>query len=377
MIAELKNLLEYLESSIPIEKINASRELYIKALNWEKVPRLPLMISYPFPDDSKFKPFPHNEIFDNPEKMLYNELVYAFGSSIALQREVGDDRTYVIRANFGTVVIASIFGAKIEQQGDNPPWAHHYKTWDDFQRVFDCDPFDFTKGECSRVLKRCQFYREALADYPILSQNIQISLPDLQGPLDNAELLRGMDIFTDFYERPDKVQDILQRMASAQVAFAKKLKLIIDEPDTGFCSQHGVMLPGSILVRNDSSIMLSPEMYREQVKKHDEFVLQGLGGGGIHSCGRMDHLAEEYASIDSCLSIDTGQSEMNDIDHIYNLVKEKKISLIRISASREELINGSIINRFPTGVALRYNASSINDAMNIMKNILASSIISI
>ena len=63
--------------------------------------------------------------FDDAEKMLFNELVCAFDTSIALRDRVGDDLPLTIRANFGTVLIASMFGAAAEQIGDNPPWIRH------------------------------------------------------------------------------------------------------------------------------------------------------------------------------------------------------------------------------------------------------------
>jgi hypothetical protein len=366
MIDELKELLEYLETILPADREEKLNELYSSALAWKEVPRLPLVFNYPLEGDIRFKPFPHQEVFDNPEKMLYNELVHAFGSSIALQPEIGDDRPYYIRANFGTVVIASMFGAKVEQKGDDPPWVRHYENWDEFRCIFDHNPYDFTVGECQRVLERCQFYREALTPYPRLSRIIRISLPDLQGPLDNAELLRGIDIYTDFYERPDEAQDVLRRMAVAQVAFAKHLRPFVDEPKDGLSAQHGVMLPGAILIRNDSSIMLSPKMYREMVAPHDEFVLHKLGGGGIHSCGRMSHLMTEFAALPSILAIDIGQPELNDLHSIYRTVSGKRIPLIRVKATEEELVSGRIMDLYPTGMSLICNASSITDAHRIM-----------
>jgi hypothetical protein len=366
MIDELKKLLEYLENILPADREAKLNELYASALAWKVVPRLPLVFNYPLGSDILFKPFPHREIYDNPEKMLYNELVHAFGSSVAFQPEIGDDRPYYIRANFGIVVIASMFGAKVEQNGDNPPWVRHYENWNEFSGIFDHNPYDFSTGECQRVIERCQFYREALVSYPHLSQIIRISLPDLQGPLDNAELLRGIDIYTDFYERPDEAQDVLRRMAVAQIALAKHLRPFVDEPKDGLSAQHGVMIPGAILIRNDSSIMLSPEMYREMVAPHDEYVLHELGGGGIHSCGRMSHLLDEFVALPSIRAIDIGQPELNDLHSIYRTVSEKRIPLIRVKATEKQLVSGQIMDLYSTGVSLICNASSIMDARRIM-----------
>jgi hypothetical protein len=85
------------------------------------VEQLPLVLSFPYLRSASFQPYPHREVFDNPEKMLFNELVHAFDTSIFLHSEVSDDLPCTILANFGTGIIASLFGGKVEQHGDNPP----------------------------------------------------------------------------------------------------------------------------------------------------------------------------------------------------------------------------------------------------------------
>ncbi len=55
---------------------------------------------------------------------MFNELVYAFDTSIAMRDRVDDDLPLTVRANFGTVLIASMCGADVEQLGDSPPWVH-------------------------------------------------------------------------------------------------------------------------------------------------------------------------------------------------------------------------------------------------------------
>lgn len=51
--------------------------------------------------------------------MLFNELVCAFDTRIAHAQEVGADLPLTVRANFGTVLVASVFGADVRQVDDN------------------------------------------------------------------------------------------------------------------------------------------------------------------------------------------------------------------------------------------------------------------
>ena len=131
----LDKLLDYLNGIIDPVRQAQIDELYENALRWKPVNRLPLVISFPVSEDMPFKPFPHRQIFEDPAKMLYNELVHTWGLSIASRDRLEDDLPFTIRANFGTVIVASIFGGRIEQVDDNPPWVRHFESLAEFKRA--------------------------------------------------------------------------------------------------------------------------------------------------------------------------------------------------------------------------------------------------
>jgi hypothetical protein len=368
MLDQLKQLLQFLEVTINLQKQNEVFENHRRSLNWEPVEKLPVVVSFPYPKSQKTQPFPHSVVFDNPEKMLFNELVHAFDTSIILNSEVGDDLPFTIRANFGTVIIASLFGGKVEQRGENPPWVRHFETPEEFNSIFDRDPLDFSQGICPQVFARYKFYRDVLEDYPNLQKCIKVVLPDLQGPLDTLELLRGSSVYEDFIMDPELVEKGLHLMARAQVGFAKHLQQYLTEDIEGYSHQHTIPIKGNILIRNDSAIMISPEMYASQVAHHDEYVLIEMGGGGIHSCGKIDFNIPEILKLPSIQCFDFGQSQLNDLDLVYPLAKEKKIPLVRIRVKKDELLSGKINERFPTGVSLVYDANSFEEARAVVKN---------
>ena len=97
----LYELLNVLDGQLDSEKQIKAEECHQKALNWEQLEKLPLVLAFPYPEQARFRPFPHREVFDDPEKMLFNELVHAFDTSILLHSEINDDLPYTIRANFG------------------------------------------------------------------------------------------------------------------------------------------------------------------------------------------------------------------------------------------------------------------------------------
>jgi hypothetical protein len=364
----LTELLANLSAKLDSRQQAESGERHRRALAWESGNRLPLVIRHPLPPDAHFQPWPHREIFDHPAKMLFNELVHAFDTSIAAQLPAGDDLPWTIRANFGTVVIASLFGAPVEQVGDNPPWVRPDDTNPrTLKSLLEVDPADFSRGWVPRVIERYEYYRETLRGYPALQHAIRVVLPDLQGPVDSLELIIGSVLFTELHDHPDEVTAALRALAVAQVALAKRLAELTTDGPAGFAHQHATMIRGRILIRNDTAILISPEVYRRVVAPHDAFVLRELGGGGIHSCGVVARHAPAFLEVPGVECFDFGQAELNDVAAVYRLAQARKIALIRVWASEEDLLTGRILTQFPTGVSLRHHTSSLAEARRIME----------
>jgi hypothetical protein len=371
MNSKLHKLLTYLCETLEHGRGEKTDSLYRRALNWEPVGRPPLVMTFPLPDDAPFQPFPHRDIFDDGEKMLYNELVSAFETSIALHPRLDDDLPLTVRAKFGTVLIASMFGAKTEQVDNNPPWIRHSDTHAfSLEQIADTDPTDFTAGWIPRAAETMQAYHKVFDEFPILKERIRIVLPDLQGPFDNLELIRGSDAFSDLVVTSEAVDQAMSTLATAQIGLARYFGQWTTEGPDGFCHQHGVTLKGRILLRNDSCVMVSPAMYREHIAPHDERVLRELGGGGIHSCGAVGHLVDEWLRLPSIRSLDLGQPELNDLDTLYAKTAEKQVSLIRITVTEADIRSGEAWERFPTGVALIHRAKDFETARALARAVL-------
>ena len=369
----LKELLDFLSDTLEPARQAEILDLYVRTLNGEPVPRLPLLISHPIPPQARFQPYPHHEIFEHPAKMLYNELVHAHNHSLSSRAQLQDDLLGAVRANFGTVVIASLFGAHVEQVAENPPWVRRLPGQEiGLDAILDLDPCDFSQGCCPRIVETCQFYQHVLNEYPSLRDLIRIILPDLQGPFDNLELLVGSDLFLQLYTCPEQVQAALHAVATAQVGLARYLQPYLTDGPEGYAHQHAVTIKGQILVRADSVILVSPEMYCELIAPHDEYVLHELGGGGMHTCGKATEHADAFLSLPSVRCLDFGQSEMNDMDSIYAAARGKGVSIVRVLASEEELVSGAIMDRYPTGVTVRHEAASLAAAQRIMEQYVES-----
>jgi hypothetical protein len=364
MSTRLHELLDYLAERLDRNRLRAFEERACRSLSWEEVDRPPVIVSAPLPPDFLFQPLPMREIFDSSENMLYNELVHAFELSIAASHRIGHDLPWSVRANFGTVLVASMYGARVEQVGDNPPWVLHEGAPEIALESIAAEAPEslLTKGWLPRVRETMEAYHAILAGHTELAAAVRITLPDIQGPFDNFEHVRGNRAFLDLIDNPEASHAALRHVAATQIAAARSLAPLVTDGPEGFCHQHGFPVRGHILLRCDSVIMLSAEMYRDQVAPHDDRVMEALGGGGIHSCGDISHLAPEYLKLPALQSLDLGQSELNDRNTLYEMASERKTSLIRIHTTAGELASGQFRERFPTGVAAIIRAATFADA---------------
>jgi hypothetical protein len=357
----LRRLLDELECRVDVDAEAARDELHRRALAYETVQRLPVVVMCSEPPSEERRPYPVSEAVRDPEKMLFNELVSAWETSIAGRHEIGDDLPATVRANFGTCLVPSCFGAAVDQPDDDPAWVRHFESAEAFDLAIAQGP-NLSSSHVERAVETMELYRQVLSEYEQLSRVVKVTIPDLQGPLDNAAMLRGSEIFLDIATEPERFRSALEAVSDAQVELRRRFSALAWNEPAGHVHQHGVLVRGNMLLRNDSSVMLSPQMYREQVGPFDEAVMNAVGGGAIHSCGTIDHVVPEYLEHASIRTIDFGQSWMNDVDAAYERASALKVALVRVRAERDELEDASVLDRFPTGVVLTYAAGRVDEA---------------
>ncbi len=73
---------------------------------------------------------------------------------------------------------------------------------------------------------------------------------------------------------------------------------------------------------------LSPPMYEEFVRPHDQRIFDELGGGIIHFCGRGDHFIAAMSEMTGLYGIAMSQPHLNDMEVIYANTVDKGIGLV-------------------------------------------------
>jgi len=332
-LRELHDLLNLLEKHMDPDHCREADERYKGSLNYMDIDRPPVviqsdsdgMLGLP-PPWGMFRRYQYSEAFGNPAAMMQNMLLNRVVPGVILK----DDNPLAIRNDHGTILVASAFGVKRHMHENNYPWVSHLDSVHDIKILLDTEAQSdiFSSGIINFAIGTLKFYNQTLDQYPLCKKAIQISLPDLQGPMDTAEQLWGSGIYFAFYDDPALLAKLLSRISCTMLSIEREFrKYSYDRLDPAFNTQHGYVIPGRIMIRDDSAIMVSPDQYKDHIKPFDEMVLKESGTGSIHFCGNGQHLIEKMLEIPYLKGLDFGEPEKMDINNIYGMSREKKVAL--------------------------------------------------
>lgn len=271
---------------------------------------------------------PINDAIEDYEKMLVSQLQNV---SRALS---GTKEALAVRANYGTGILSSILGAEIftmPEEMNTLPTTRCFADSQEIKRLLEKGMPDLSGGFGRRVLEMGEFFREAFAPYPKISRYVDIFHPDTQGPLDICELMWGGEMFYAMYDEPETVHGVLRLVTDTFRAFLEKWYQIC--PNDSTINEHWGMFfhKGRLVLRDDSAMNLSPELYREFALAYDAELLHHFEGGVVHFCGRGDHYIEILSEIPDLTGINMSQPHLNDMETIYRNTVDKGISILGFS----------------------------------------------
>jgi hypothetical protein len=275
-----------------------------------------------------------NQALDDYEHMLLQQLA---GCSGALAKGTG--AVLNVRCNYGSSILPSLFGVKLFIMDDcynTLPTSEPIEGGTDgIRRLIDQGIPSLTAGYGEQVMEMGQRYLAAFADYPNVSKYVKIYHPDMQGPMDVCELLWGSGIFLEFFDNAELVHRLLDLVCDTYTAFRKRwLEIVPAEGDTD--THWSMMHRGHIMLRDDSAMNLSPEMFAEFIAPYNQRLLREFGGGADHFCGRGDHYMEQLTALDGLYAINMSQPEYNDMETIYRHTVDKGVPIIGLARTEAD-----------------------------------------
>jgi hypothetical protein len=267
-----------------------------------------------------------NEALADPDLMALQQ--YAPCSRMLAE---GSGELMCVRPNYGTGILPSLFGVRpfiMEDSANTLPtnWPLDNGSWAIAGIVSGGVP-DFNTELFAKCLEMGRKFVGISRKYPRIGRWVHVYHPDLQGPLDVCELLWGSDLFINLYEKPDLVKGLLELVTGTYVACMKEWRRAVPAP-RGTAVHWSMMHAGTIMLRNDSAMNLSPAMYAEFARPYDAHLLDEFGGGGIHSCGRVDHYIASAAGIPGLGAFNLSQPHLNDMEAVFRGTVDRGIPLI-------------------------------------------------
>jgi hypothetical protein len=361
---KLNKLLSYLDETINLEHVNTVEKMHLATIHYQEVPCLPLTVIFPVDDHQLF---PYHEAFSDPEKMLYNELLWSF-SSIYNSVRIKDHFPLHIRSNHGVGIIASLFGATCRIINDNMPWVDPLNGLKDLKKLILKGIPENDAGLGNQVLQTYQFFQDKLKSYPKCYQAIKLSQPDLQGPFDIAHLLMGTELFYLIYDHSDLIHELLQIITQTYIRFKQYITPWLNDQASGKdVYAHGCICGGNIIIKDDTAaVTLSENLYREFSKTYNEEILSTFSGGSIHHCGLEREWHFSQFSSAWLKGINYGNPEMHDLDHIYQIWYKHKVPILWWGYNQEYAFVRQCKTK--TGVTLACKAANISEAYEIIKH---------
>ncbi|MCX7598611.1 MAG: uroporphyrinogen decarboxylase family protein [Armatimonadetes bacterium] len=327
--------LEKLEELIDLDHVVRTSDLQRRCFAFEPVEHIPTVIDYPVGEE--WPEFGFEDIYHDPAKMLLSEL-----RSVYTGAKLQDDRLYGIRANYGTGIIASMFGCEVVVLDHSLPRALPVSE-ERLREVLAGDLPPVRAGIVGRALDTVAFYRETLAPYPKLSTAVGSQMLDIQGPFDNAMLIWGEGALYAIYDEYQNLAQLMDLVVEATLAVVREHRRIdgrpIEEHDGWW---NGL---GGLCVREDSCVMLSGAQYRDFVKPHDAKLLSQLGGW-LHWCGKGHQWLDEVLSLPGVRGVNISQGEFYDLAQVYQACEAAKVAIVGWAQPVPEYLRGRIRTGF-------------------------------
>jgi len=260
-----------------------------------------------------------------------------FGHCSAVLAEAGG-AVLNVRCNYGSSIAPLLFGVQVfvmDEGLDTLPTSRPLNDREAIRQLIARGVPDLHTGYGAQVLEMGRRYAAIAREYPKVGKHVFIYHPDLQGPMDIAEVIWGSTIFYAAYDEPELVRALLELACATYSAFMREwLRIVPFRP--GGNAHWGLYHGGNIMLRDDSAMNFSPDMFAEFIAPYDQRLLDEFDGGAIHFCGRGSHYIAHMAGLRGLCAIAMSQPEYNDMEIIYRHTVDRGIKLLGLKREAAE-----------------------------------------
>ncbi|MBQ8407794.1 MAG: hypothetical protein IJY39_02905 [Clostridia bacterium] len=249
------------------------------------------------------------------------------------------NRCLCLRANYGTGIMSSVLGAEMFMMPRNMSTLPTTKACNDpewIRAMVERGVPDLRTSLGKKVFEFSEECAELFAKYPKFSKYVTMYHPDLQGPLDVCELLWGGEMFYSMYDEPELVHGALSLITETYTRFMNEWHKLFPASEEMNPHWESFYHRGKLVLRSDSAMNISPDLYREYSLPYDKLLLERFGGGIVHFCGRGDHYIDILCQLPELYGINMSQPEYNDMEKIYKNTVDKGIKIFAFQKKQAE-----------------------------------------
>lgn len=235
-----------------------------------------------------------------------------------------------VRANYGSSIMPLLFGVKpfvMDDEFDTLPTSEPLNDLDAIQRLVDAGIPDINGGVGEKVWEMGRRYAQIAREYPKIGRYVYIYHPDAQGPMDICEVVWGSTIFYALYDRPELVHALLELVTQTYTRFMDAWTETVPFR-AGGNAHWGFYHKGQLMLRDDSAMNLSADMFDEFIRPYDQRLLSAYGGGAIHFCGKGDHYMPRMTQMSGLHAIHMSQPECNNMEIILRHTVDQGIKVL-------------------------------------------------
>ncbi|MCX6028378.1 MAG: hypothetical protein NT169_03620 [Chloroflexi bacterium] len=276
MNQQLHDGLRRIADLVDPQQVRTAERLQKAVWAYEPVERIPVVMHRAVPPDWPL--FAQTETFEDPEKMLWNQLREA-----RIGVGVRDDRMMTVRANYGPAILPSLFGATVHVD-DATTWVEPCHSSRTIREIVDRGVPDLTGGFGTKVMETEAFFRDTLRNHG-LDPYVHLFQANNQGLFDVAYLLWGQEIYFAMRDEPELVHALMDLVTRTTIAFVRRQKEVMGEPPDEMY-HWWYRVPAGVRVVDDVTFNLSPAMYAEFCLPYAQRLFANFGGY-IHYCGHI------------------------------------------------------------------------------------------
>ena len=264
----------------------------------------------------RYKAFWQKDLFDRPpirirfpipgagdeewtESCQKPETYFQYWDNILSRRAaLADDDVPTATVDMGPAFMPGVMGCPV-YFGNGTSWSGHIlQDWSDLDKFKEV-LFDDRNPWIKRLKELIVYFAEQSRE------RCAVGVAMLTGPGDIITALRGpSQVCLDFYENSEEIKELLQICTDAWIAVNKVQLDLIPSLEGGYCDNYDIWTPGrTSYFADDTSILVSPAIYREFLFPYDTQIAASLETPWMHVHSGEVRLAPEFVKIPRLLAI--------------------------------------------------------------------------